>query len=108
MFFKDETRQPPAKRLHLASSPSIQGPYTGISPAITGDYWAEGPTAITIDGTWFVYFDRYREGRYGLVTSKDLATWTDETERLRLPEGHRHGSVIRVERSLIDRLPGAK
>jgi hypothetical protein len=29
---------------------------------ITGDVWAEGPTAITIGDTWFVYFMHARKG----------------------------------------------
>jgi hypothetical protein len=101
MILKDETRYPPAKNLRVASAPAPDGPYGPASMPITGDYWAEGPTAIRIGDRCFVYFDRYREGRYGLVTSQDLVSWIDETERLQCPKGHRHGSVLRIPRALL-------
>jgi len=104
MFLKDETRHPPAKNLRVASAASPAGPYGPASPPITGDYWAEGPTAVRLGGQWFVYFDRYQERRYGLVTSRDLEHWTDETDRLQCPKGHRHGSVLRVPRSVVEGL----
>jgi len=106
MFLKDETRYPPAKNLRLATADAPGGAWGRPSPPITGSVWAEGPTAITIGDTWFVYFDAYAEGRYGLVTSKDLVVWQDESARLRIPKGHRHGSVIRVPRAILDGLVG--
>ena len=108
MFLKDETRYPPAKNLRLATADAPGGAWGRPSPPITGSVWAEGPTAITIGGTWFVYFDAYAEGRYGLVTSKDLVVWQDESARLRIPKGHRHGSVIRVPRAILDGLVGTR
>lgn len=104
MFFKDETRRPPAKNLRLAVSSSASGPYGQASPPITGNYWAEGPAVIKIGNMWHVYFDRYTEHRYGLVTSTDLTRWSDESDKVRFPKDHRHGSVLRVPRPLLDRL----
>lgn len=101
LFFKNETRYPPAKNLRMAAGPSPEGPFIPTSSPITGDYWAEGPSAIKLADTWFVYFDRYVERRYGLVTSRDLLTWHDETGKVSFPPGHRHGSVLRVARSLL-------
>lgn len=96
MFLKDETRHPPAKNLRVATAETPTGPYGPPSPPITGKYWAEGPTAVRLGDKWFVYFDRYTEHRYGLVTSPDLVHWTEESDRVRFPAGHRHGSVLRV------------
>lgn len=104
MILKDETRTPPKKNLRLATSAQAAGPYGPASPPITGNYWAEGPTAIKLGETWFVYFDRYTEHRYGLVTSKDWKTWTDETDKLKFPKDHRHGSVLRVSKQVLARL----
>jgi hypothetical protein len=104
MFIKDETRFPPMKNLHLATADVPVGPWGRPSPPITRDVWAEGPTAIQIGDTWFVYFDAYAEGRYGLVTSKDLVVWQDESAKLRMPKGHRHGSVFRVPRAILEGL----
>ncbi|HKC64733.1 MAG TPA: glycoside hydrolase family 43 protein, partial [Pyrinomonadaceae bacterium] len=66
MFFKDETKQPVAqKNIHYAVAERAVGPFGKVSPSITGKYWAEGPTVIKIDGRWIVYFDRYKDHRYG-------------------------------------------
>lgn len=98
MILKDETDEPafPEKNLRVASAPRPEGPYTSPGAPITGDYWAEGPTAIKIGSKWFVYFDKYRDHKYGLLTSTDLVTWTDESDKLVMPEGIRHGTVFEV------------
>ncbi|MCY2993529.1 MAG: glycoside hydrolase family 43 protein [Planctomycetota bacterium] len=104
MFLKDETRHPPAKNLRVATAETPTGPYGPPSAPITGKYWAEGPTAIKLDDKWFVYFDRYTEHRYGLVTSKDLLHWDDESDKVRFPADHRHGSVLQVSREILKAL----
>lgn len=104
MFLKDETRHPPAKNLRVAMADSPAGPYGPPSAPITGKYWAEGPTAIKLGEKWFVYFDRYTEHRYGLVTSKDFVHWDDESDKVRFPADHRHGSVLRVSREVLEGL----
>jgi hypothetical protein len=50
------------------------------------------------------YFDRYTEHRYGLVTSKDLVHWDDESDKVRFPADHRHGSVVRVSQQILEGL----
>jgi beta-xylosidase len=106
MFLKNETRQPPAKNLLLATATSATGPYGKPSPPITGRYWAEGPSAIKIGDRWFVYFDRYTEHRYGVVTSNDLEHWRDESDKVDFPRDHRHGTVLRVSQKIFDELAG--
>ena len=71
---------------------------------ITGNYWPEGPTAIKMGDTWFVYFDRCTEHRYGLATSKDLEHWRDESDKVTFPRDHRHGSVLRVSHAVFAKL----
>jgi hypothetical protein len=105
MFLKDETRQPVAKKnIHFAVGNKATGPYGPPSPSITGNYWAEGPTAVKIDGKWIVYFDKYRDHRYGAVTSSDLEHWDDISAQLHFPEGARHGTVLSVSRDKISEL----
>jgi hypothetical protein len=102
MFFKDETRRPVAhKNIRYATSERAAGPYGPASPPITGDYWAEGPTAIKVDGRWIVYFDKYRDRSYGAVVSEDLERWEDISAHVQFPEGARHGSVLRVPRKAV-------
>lgn len=98
MFLKNETNKPftPQKNIRMAFSDRAAGPYGPPSPPITGDYWAEGPTAIIIGGVWHVYFDKYRQGKYGVVTSSDLQHWTDQSAKLNMPDGIRHGTVLQI------------
>ncbi len=104
MFLKDETRNPPQKNIRLATAKAAEGPYSKPSQPITGQYWAEGPTAIKIADTWLVYFDKYRKHNYGVVTSKDLKNWTDVSEKLEFPKGSRHGTILPVSNRVLDKL----
>jgi len=105
LFVKDETEQPKAaKSIHLVRAAAAEGPFSPPSPRIHGPYWAEGPTAIKIGGEWYVYFDRYREHRFGVVRSSDLERWEDLSDQLHMPPGIRHGTVLRVPRAIADAL----
>jgi hypothetical protein len=103
MFLKDESNKPfaPEKNIKIAYAHRASGPYSNASEPITGDYWAEGPSAIKIDDSWHVYFDRYREKVYGLITSTDLIHWKDHTDQLNMPEGTKHGTVFRVSDAIL-------
>lgn len=96
MFFKDETRFPAAKNLKIAYSNVITGPYSTASAPITGNYWCEGPTSLKIDNTWLLYFDKYADHRYGALSSKDLKNWKDISDQVSLPDGIRHGTILRI------------
>lgn len=104
MFLKDETRNPPQKNIRAATSSSLNGPYSAPSKPITGNYWAEGPTAIKINGRWIVYFDKYTEKKYGAVSSKDLKTWEDISDKVIFPEGMRHGTIFAVDEKILESL----
>ena len=104
MFLKDETKLPPQKNLKVAFSKNLAGPYTNASTPITGNYWAEGPTAMQIDGQWIVYFDKYTNHKYGAVSSKNLKTWEDISEQIKFPEGARHGSIFKIKRKEFESL----
>jgi len=103
MYLKDETKVPVQKNLKIATSKNLKGPYTKASEPITGNYWAEGPTAIQINNEWIVYFDKYTLKKYGAVkqTSKG---WEDISEQVSFPKGTRHGTVIKVPSEMITEL----
>jgi hypothetical protein len=105
MFLKDETREPVQKNLRVAFADQAAGPYSAPSAPITGQYWAEGPTAIQLDNKWLVYFDKYTEHKYGAVTSTDLKTWTDISDQIHFPQGTRHGTVLRISQKELAKLP---
>ena len=106
MFLKDETDEPhtPEKNIRIATSNKAAGPYSPPGQPITGDYWAEGPTPIKINGKWFVYFDKYTQHQYGVVTSRDLVNWNDESNKLIMPPGIRHGTAFEVSDEVIQKL----
>jgi hypothetical protein len=104
MFLKNETRYPVEKNIHIATATKLVGPYPKPGPSITVSYWAEGPTAIQNNGTWLVYFGKYREHKYGAVSSRDLVHWTDVSDKISFPTGVRHGTVFRVSREEFSRM----
>ncbi|MDD2299309.1 MAG: glycoside hydrolase family 43 protein [Fermentimonas sp.] len=104
MFLKDETLVPPQKNIRVAYAEKLTGPYSNASSPITGDYWAEGPTSVKIDGEWLVYFDKYKEGSFGAVRSSDLKIWKDVSDQISLPDSIRHGSILEVPSSLVENI----
>ncbi len=109
MFIKNETEIPIAeKNISLVYSKEISGPYSQPEKAITGDYWAEGPTALKINGLWHLYFDKYRKHAFGLMTSSDLVNWKDETEMLHFPDGIRHGTIFEASLATYEKLKNTR
>ena len=97
MIIKDETFKPvPQKNLRLAFSKRLTGGYGKPSAPITGNYWAEGPTAIQMGKEWIVYFDKYTDKVYGAVISSDLVNWKDISANIHFPEGARHGTLLKI------------
>ena len=104
MFLKNETRYPVEKNIRVATAKNLKGPYSKPGEPITGNYWAEGPTAIKINGQWVVYFDKYRDHKYGAVTSSDLLYWTDISDKVSFPAGVRHGTVFKISGEEFERM----
>lgn len=108
MVVKDETEKPPAKHLFLTSAASLDGPWAKPTAPISGPQWAEGASPVKIGDYWYVYFDKYRDHKYGAVRSKDLKTWEDVTDQISMPAGVRHGTVFRAPKSIVDALGGSR
>jgi hypothetical protein len=104
MFCKDETLTPPQKNIRIATSKKAAGPYSAASAPITGKYWAEGPSPFFVGDTCFVYFDKYRDKKYGAIISTDFKTWTDISDQISYPKGLRHGTVFKVSKEFLEKL----
>jgi beta-xylosidase len=104
MFVKDETRTPPQKNIRITTSRNLYGPYSEPSGPITGNYWAEGPSSIKINDTWYVYFDKYVEKKMGAVISKDLKSWEDISDKVSFPDGVRHGTIFEADEKNLQNL----
>lgn len=97
LFVKNENSNPPEKNIRVVSS---KKPYgfnpKEVSAPITGNYWAEGPSPLQVGEYVYVYFDKYRDRRYGAVRSKDLVHWEDVSDLISFPAGTRHGTAFAV------------
>ena len=104
LFVKNENSNPPEKNIRISSSAKPYDFPTMVSEPITGDYWAEGPAPLQIGDYAYVYFDKYRDGKYGAVRSKDMKTWEDISDKVSFPAGVRHGTAFTVKESLLNAL----
>lgn len=104
MLLKDETRWPePEKNIRVATGEKLTGPYSQPSGSFTGN-WVEGPTAIETEEGWILYFDRYRDHQMGAMISTDFEQWENISDRIKFPEGTRHGTVLRISREELELL----
>lgn len=104
MFVKNENPNPPQKNIRVVESKKASSFSTNVSAPITGNYWAEGPTALRIGEYVYVYFDKYRDHQYGAIRSKDLKTWEDISDKVTFPKGLRHGTVFKVSETVFEAL----
>lgn len=107
MVVKNENSNPPEKNLRTTVSTDLaKGFPTDVSAPITPkSYWAEGPSPLFVGDTLYVYFDKYRDHKYGAVRSLDHgATWTDISDSVSFPPGTRHGTAFPVTRETLERL----
>ena len=75
-----------------------------MSAPITGDYWAEGPTPLIVGDYVYVYFDKYTQGKYGAIRSKDMKNWEDVSDSVTFPKGIRHGTAFTVKAEVVEKL----
>lgn len=112
LIAKDETVNPPKKYLQVAAAKGddVQGPFEPLRPSFTpAGLWVEGPTAFSVGDDLVVYYDIYRDKRYGAMRTRDLKTWEDVSAKIHLPdEGTplrvRHGTVIEIPSDIAVRL----
>lgn len=105
MFLKDETIKPVAqKNIRIATSKNLTHGFSAPSAPITGKYWAEGPTVVKVGNEWVVYFDKYRDHKYGAIASTDLKNWQEVSEKISLPPGIRHGTIFTITKTELEPL----
>ncbi len=104
MFLKDETKFPePEKNIRIATSNELTGNYSQASEPISVN-WVEGPTSIKLPEGWVIYFDKYTNHSMGAIISTDLKNWEDISDKVHFPDGTRHGTVLKVKKSVLDNL----
>ena len=98
---KDNSRTNLNLRVAFGSTPL--GPWKNMSEPFTQKF-TEGPAALKVGDDWLVYFDAYRQKIYGAMKTRDFKTFTDVTQEVSFPAGHKHGTAIKVPREILDGL----
>jgi hypothetical protein len=101
LVLKDNSR--PQRNLRVAFSDSPLGPWRDVSAPFTQQF-TEGPSVLKLGDKWVIYYDAYQEGHYGAVITSDFKSFRDSTREFSFPEGHKHGTVLRVARQHLDQL----
>lgn len=101
LVIKDNTR--PNRNLKMGFGTSPLGPFTNISEPYT-DFLSEGPTVIKQDGNWLIYYDNYGEKNYKAKRTSDFKTFEDVTAAISLPEGHKHGTITTMSKTVLNGL----
>lgn len=101
LFVKNENSNPPEKNIRVVFNKEPYDFSSDVSALITGKYWAEGPAPLQVDDYVYVYFDKYRNHKYGAVRSKDMQHWEDVSDLVSFPKGIRHGTAFKVRESVL-------
>lgn len=101
LFVKNENSAPAEKNIRVTTHTRPYDFPTEVSSPITGDYWAEGPAPLQVRDYVYVYFDKYTQGKYGAVRSKDMKKWEDVSDSVSFPPGTRHGTAFTVSEDVL-------
>lgn len=93
LVMKDNTR--PNRNILVAFAKTPLGPYTNYSERFT-ELFSEGPNATKVGNNWLIYYDSYRLKRYGAMQTTDFKTFTDISTKVSVPDGHKHGTILKV------------
>ena len=104
LFIKNENSNPAEKNIRITSNSKPYDFPVTVSEPITGDYWAEGPAPLQVGEYVYVYFDKYRDKKYGAVRSKDMKKWEDVSDSISFPQGTRHGTAFLVSEKIFEAL----
>ena len=101
LVFKDNTRM--QRNIKVAFGNRPEGPFHDDSPAFTPEF-TEGPTVARVGKDYLIYFDSYRAKKYGAMCTKDFKTFTDLTDSVSVPAGHKHGTIVMTDEETLDKL----
>jgi hypothetical protein len=101
LVFKDNTR--PERNIKVSFATHPEGPWSAASEPFTPAF-TEGPSVVEVGEERLIYFDAYRNKSYEAVSTKDFKTFTGINDKITIPEGHKHGTVIKITETLLQSL----
>jgi hypothetical protein len=101
LVHKDNTR--PFRNIRVSFGISPLGPWSKSSEPFT-PFKTEGPTVAKVGNDYLIYFDSYGDKKYGAVKTSDFKTFKDVSSEISLPEGHKHGTIFRVDEKIVEAL----
>lgn len=101
LVLKDNTR--PERDIKVAFADNPLGPYKNVSKAFT-DNFTEGPSVVKVKDDWLIYYDSYRKKIYEASSTRDFVSFSNITNKVKLPEGHKHGTILKVKKSILKKL----
>lgn len=101
LVLKDNTR--PERNLKVAVADNPLGPWKNISKPFS-EKFTEGPSVVKHKNEWLIYFDSYQKKIYEVMKTKDFVHFEDITTTAQVPQGHKHGTIVQVNRKLVKQL----
>lgn len=98
LVVKDNTR--PERNIKIGFSKSALGPYPNISAPFSPNF-TEGPSVAKVGDEYIVYYDQYRDKKYGRKKTKDFIHFEDAEAETSVPEGHKHGTIFKASRKVL-------
>ena len=100
VFIIKDNRKPNYSNLFCVFSDKSEGPFE--NPSVNfGPTYSEGPCAVKVGEWWYIYFDVYRQFKYGAVRTKDFKTFEPIDDKITYPQGHKHGTIFKVKESVL-------
>lgn len=101
LVLKDNTR--PNRNIRVVFSDNVVGPWRNVSAPFTPGF-TEGPSVAKVKDGWLIYFDAYREKIYGAVRTADFINFTNVTNEVSVPQGHKHGTIFKAKQKVLKQL----
>lgn len=101
LILKDNTR--PNRNLKVAFAGSATGPYKNVSAPFTSSL-TEGPSVLRLKDEWLIYYDAYQKKTYDAMLTKDFITFKDISQEVKIPPGHKHGTIFTVNKKVLKQL----
>jgi hypothetical protein len=101
MIVKDNSRNERDIKVAFAKSP--YGPWSETAKAFT-EQFSEGPTTAKVGDWYYIYYDSYRKFIFGAAKTKDFIHFQNATGAVKIPVGHKHGTIFMVDEKLVRNL----